>query len=206
MQYATEKEADTVEVRIYTGANGQFTLYEDENDNYNYEKGKHSEITLTYNDTLKHLTIGNRTGSYDNLPHPKTFNIEWVRPGFGCGINAPAKCDTTIHYSGSQLIIPFSQNGVAEVKETPVNSSFCSVYPNPAHDTINVVVNAVAASVAQINIYTLSGVSVYQSKEHVTTGKNRLMISAKEHNIAKGIYLISVHLGINEFNQTINIF
>ncbi len=46
VQYATEKPADPIELRIYPGADGSFTLYEDENDNYNYEKGVYATIDL----------------------------------------------------------------------------------------------------------------------------------------------------------------
>ena len=57
VQYATEKKWDNLEIRVYEGANGEFTLYEDENDNYNYEKGLYSTITFTWNDAKKVLTI-----------------------------------------------------------------------------------------------------------------------------------------------------
>jgi alpha-D-xyloside xylohydrolase len=44
VQYATEKKWDNLEIRVYEGADGEFVLYEDENDNYNYEKGAYSTI------------------------------------------------------------------------------------------------------------------------------------------------------------------
>jgi alpha-D-xyloside xylohydrolase len=50
MQYATEKPADKIELRIYPGANGSFKYYEDENDNYNYEKGAKATFTLNWNE------------------------------------------------------------------------------------------------------------------------------------------------------------
>ena len=53
VQYATEKKWDNLEIRIYPGANGEFTLYEDENDNYNYEKGIYSTITFNWDDAKK---------------------------------------------------------------------------------------------------------------------------------------------------------
>ena len=53
VQYATEKKWDNLEIRVYEGANGEFTLYEDENDNYNYEKGAYSTITFIWNDAKK---------------------------------------------------------------------------------------------------------------------------------------------------------
>jgi alpha-D-xyloside xylohydrolase len=53
VQYSSEKKWDNLEIRIYEGANGEFTLYEDENDNYNYEKGAYSTITFTWDDAKK---------------------------------------------------------------------------------------------------------------------------------------------------------
>ncbi|MDR1896111.1 MAG: DUF5110 domain-containing protein, partial [Prevotellaceae bacterium] len=64
MQYATEKAWDNLEIRIYPGADGEFTLYEDEFDNYNYEKGIYSTITFHWNDKNRSLTIGNRKGDF----------------------------------------------------------------------------------------------------------------------------------------------
>jgi alpha-D-xyloside xylohydrolase len=205
MQYATEKNADTIELRVYTGANGKFTLYEDENDNYNYEKGKYSEIPFTYNDSAKILIIGDRKGSYDDLPHNKTFNIVWAHFGYGYGINTPSKCDTTVNYNGSQIKIPYRQNGAEAVLETHIHSTFCSVYPNPSNDKINIVVNTEKPSNAQINLYNLLGACVYQSKEHLTSGENILSVSTKENKLDTGVYLIHVHFGTNEFNQKLNI-
>ena len=205
LQYATEKEADTIELRIYTGANGLFTLYEDENDNYNYEKGKYSEIPLTYNDTVKTLIIGAKKGSYDSLPHNKTFNIVWARKGLGYGINSPYKCDTTVHYNGSQITVPYIQNGIDDIVGTHINSSSCSIFPNPTQDIINIVLNSVTPSEAQVDLYNISGVCVFKSNQRLTSSKNTLLLSTKEHNLVTGLYLVRVRLGSNVFNQKISI-
>jgi len=63
-QYTGEKDASKLEIRIYGGADGVFTLYEDENDNYNYEKGIHSTIAIKWNNKERKLTIANRKGSF----------------------------------------------------------------------------------------------------------------------------------------------
>ncbi len=75
MQYVGEKSWDELEVRIYPGANGTFTLYEDEGDNYNYEKGKYATITFSWNDAKRTLTIGAQNGAYDGMLHQRKFNI-----------------------------------------------------------------------------------------------------------------------------------
>jgi alpha-D-xyloside xylohydrolase len=75
VQYATEKKWDNLQIRVYPGADAKFTLYEDENDNYNYEKGKFSEIQFHWIDKTKTLTIGERKGSFEGMLADRTFNI-----------------------------------------------------------------------------------------------------------------------------------
>lgn len=75
MQYVGEKAWDNLEVRIYPGANGSFTLYEDEGDNYNYEKGQYATITFQWNDKARTLTIGERKGSYPGMLQKRQFSI-----------------------------------------------------------------------------------------------------------------------------------
>jgi alpha-D-xyloside xylohydrolase len=67
MQYATEKPDDPVELRIYPGEDGEFVLYEDENDNYDYEKGVCATIPLGWKDAKKTIIIGDRKGSFQGM-------------------------------------------------------------------------------------------------------------------------------------------
>lgn len=75
VQYATEKSWDNLELKVYSGANGSFTLYEDEFDNYNYEKGAYTEIPITWNNASRKLTIGSRKGSYKGMLTSRRFTI-----------------------------------------------------------------------------------------------------------------------------------
>jgi len=106
IQYSTEKN-DPIEIRIYPGADGVFTLYEDENDNYDYEKGLYSLITFKWNDARKKLTIGARKGSYPGKPNTHTFGIVLVRENKGIGAEASSMLDKTIGYSGKEAVIDF---------------------------------------------------------------------------------------------------
>ena len=74
-QYVGEKPWDNLEMRIYPGADSSFTLYEDEGDNYNYEKGYYSTITFTWNDKARTLTIGTRQGGYQGMLLSRKFTI-----------------------------------------------------------------------------------------------------------------------------------
>jgi len=107
LQYATEKPADPIELRIYQGANGQFTIYEDENENYNYEKGFHSTITLLWNDKTRTFTINKREGSFPGMVLKRTFNIVLVKENHGVGVGLADSIDKTIVYTGLMKQIKF---------------------------------------------------------------------------------------------------
>ena len=75
VQYATEKPWDHLELKVYAGANGNFILYEDEFDNYNYEKGVYTEIPISWNNTSRKLTIGARKGAYEGMLKNRKFAV-----------------------------------------------------------------------------------------------------------------------------------
>jgi alpha-D-xyloside xylohydrolase len=104
LQYATEKVADPVEIRVYSGANADFVLYEDENDTYNYESGKNATIAMNWNETEKVFTIGERKGEFPGMPGKRTFNIVWVNTKNGTGIE-PSKQSKMIQYTGETISI-----------------------------------------------------------------------------------------------------
>jgi len=104
IQYSTEK-TDPIELRVYTGANGNFALYEDENDNYDYEKGAHSTIPLQWDDASHTLTIGDRQGEFPGMPQSHTFHVVFVGEGHGIGIAPTAEVDKVVQYSGKQILV-----------------------------------------------------------------------------------------------------
>jgi alpha-D-xyloside xylohydrolase len=107
VQYAIEKPANPIELRIYPGANGSFTLYEDENDNYNYERGVFSTISFSWNDTKRQLIIDKRQGSFPGMLKKRNFHIVIVKNNQGNGIEISDKPDKIIFYNGSKQIIKF---------------------------------------------------------------------------------------------------
>lgn len=76
VQYTTEKAWDNLDIVVYPGANAEFTLYEDEGDNYNYEKGIYSTITFKWNDKAGVLTIDKRQGSFPGMLTTRKFNVK----------------------------------------------------------------------------------------------------------------------------------
>jgi len=104
IQYATES-ADPLELRIYEGADGAFTLYEDQGDGYDYENGQYSQIAFGWNDAARTLTIGARAGSYPGMLAKRTFNIVWVGSSHGAGIDVTATADKVVSYDGSSTVV-----------------------------------------------------------------------------------------------------
>src|SRR5207302_831115 len=78
IEWSTEKPADPVELRVYRGADGEFALYEDENDNYNYERGVYATIAFRWDDTKQTLTIGDRQGQFPGMLTSRTFRVVFV--------------------------------------------------------------------------------------------------------------------------------
>jgi len=105
MQYATEKPADKIELRIYPGANGEFKFYEDENDNYNYEKGAKAIFNLSYNDKLKQLTISDTKGTFKGMLKKRTFNIVMVNGTHGSNTGTADKTDKSVVYLGKKMVV-----------------------------------------------------------------------------------------------------
>lgn len=106
VQYATERPDAPFEIRIYPGANGTFTVYEDDNETYDYEKGRYATYELTWNDATKSLTIGARKGRYPGLVRKRTLNLVLVGPANASAIEA-ANASKSITYTGRPLTVKF---------------------------------------------------------------------------------------------------
>ena len=104
-EYATEKPADPLEIRVYGGADGSFILYEDENDNYNYERGAHATIPFSWDETEHTLTIGDRIGKFPGMLESRTIRIVFVRDGHGTGGALTQDADKSVTYTGKQITI-----------------------------------------------------------------------------------------------------
>ena len=94
MQYVGEKTWENLELRVYPGADGSFTLYEDEGDSYNYEKGAYSTITFKWNDKTRTLTIGQRQGEYPGMLKARQFTVV-----------LPDGKQQTVNYDGQKLTV-----------------------------------------------------------------------------------------------------
>lgn len=104
MQYSNEKPADKITLFVYGGKNGSFKLYEDEGDNYNYEKGKYATIEFTYDEASKSLVIGDRKGEFNGMLKNRTFNVVYVNQANPKAFDLKVK-GKTVKYSGTKQVI-----------------------------------------------------------------------------------------------------
>lgn len=103
LQYSDEKPADPIELRIYPGANGNFTLYEDEGDSYRYEQGDYATIPFLWDDATRTLTVGTRKGEFRGILKERTFHIVLVKENHGQGVSVTESPDQTVKYGGEEI-------------------------------------------------------------------------------------------------------
>jgi alpha-D-xyloside xylohydrolase len=105
IQYVGEKPGAPLTLWIYGGADAQFTLYEDEGLNYNYEQGAYSMIPLSWNEDAKTLVIGQREGSFEGMPDERTFHVVFVDPDHPRALDPEGAPDQSITYRGEEITI-----------------------------------------------------------------------------------------------------
>ena len=105
MEYTSEKPADPIHLFIYAGADASFELYEDEDINYNYEKGMFAFIPFKYEEENKTLFIGKRKGEFPGMLKSRTFEIVWITKDKPNSLDFKIKADKIIKYEGEQISI-----------------------------------------------------------------------------------------------------
>jgi len=105
-EFAAQEPGAPIELRVYPGANGEFTLYEDEGDSYNYEHGAYATLALRWNDATRTLTIGKRRGEFPGMPRERVFRVVCVVPGHGAGVASAATADAEVEYRGDEVTVP----------------------------------------------------------------------------------------------------
>jgi len=106
VQYAGQKSADTLEIRIYKGTDGRFDLYEDEGDNYSYEKGNYTIVPFKWEEERKILTIGERQGNYTNCLKKRILNIVFVSESKGVDIKY-STLEKQVSYNGKKIVVKY---------------------------------------------------------------------------------------------------
>ena len=105
LQYTAEKPSDPITLYVFDGANGEFTLYEDDGLTYDYEKGASATIRLRWDDAAKTLTIGKREGRFPGMLQERTFGVVFVSRDRPLGCDPDRAPDRTVHYTGAAIQI-----------------------------------------------------------------------------------------------------
>ena len=103
VQHTSEKKATEITLMVYAGADGDFTLYEDEGTNNNYEKGRHSTIAFNYNNQTRELTIGKQNGSFDGMLKDREFKVVLVSENNAVGYDSQKIKSKSIKYKGNEI-------------------------------------------------------------------------------------------------------
>jgi alpha-D-xyloside xylohydrolase len=110
LEYTSQKVADTITLRIYTGSNAEFNLYEDEDVNYNYEKGLFTNIPIIYTESKKQLTLAARSGGFPGMLMNRVFKIVKITKDKPMALDNASGSPIMIHYSGSPVIIDLDKS------------------------------------------------------------------------------------------------
>jgi alpha-D-xyloside xylohydrolase len=104
VQFATDAPEAPYEVRIYPGADARFTVYEDDNETYAYEKGERATYDLIWNDRARTLTVGPRQGSFPGMVKQRILNIALIAGTSQGGIEA-ARTTQQVIYAGKRVVV-----------------------------------------------------------------------------------------------------
>lgn len=105
IQHVHDKNTDPLLLTVYTGADGEFELYEDDGKSYGYENGEYSRIPFKYDDQTQRLTIGERTGNFNGMLSKRTINIRWISNARADAADFHGAFDATISYEGKSVTI-----------------------------------------------------------------------------------------------------
>ena len=96
---------ELINLYVYAGRDAQFTLYEDEGTNYNYEKGRYATIDITYDDASRTLSFGKRSGQFDGMLRQRRFNVVYVTKDLPRPLNLEAPEGTMVSYNGKAVSV-----------------------------------------------------------------------------------------------------
>ncbi|WP_229415726.1 DUF5110 domain-containing protein [Pseudoduganella armeniaca] len=103
-QYVDEKPDAPLTLKVYTGADGQFSLYEDDGVSEGYRRGEFSRIALRWDERRRTLSIGAREGSYPGMVARRTLRVHFVKPGVSSSDTLDT-ADKEVQYDGQAVTV-----------------------------------------------------------------------------------------------------
>lgn len=105
MEWSDQQQADTINLYVYTGRDAEFRLYEDENTNYNYERGEYAEIPIAWNESNGTLTIAQRRGAFNGMLQKRRFNVVFVSPDSAKPLVLDSPSGRIVEYAGEEIVV-----------------------------------------------------------------------------------------------------
>jgi alpha-D-xyloside xylohydrolase len=187
--------ADPIELRVYTGADGKFTIYEDEGDKYDYEKGAYATIPIEWNEASGNLKIGPRSGSFPGMLAKRTFNVVWVSENHGNDgtVTPAASIDKVITFEGGAVTLNKATGniGVITSKITGSKSSFSAGLHGNSY-----VVSVKGNDAVQVRICDLGGRTI---ASRMIAGNSSLAVLQR---MPAGIYFVQFRQGNNKVTRS----
>ncbi|NHZ36736.1 glycoside hydrolase family 31 protein [Massilia rubra] len=103
-QYVDEKPDAPITLNVYTGADGKFSLYEDDGVTNAYTRGEFSRIPLSYDDSTRTVTIGARTGQYKGMVAKRQFKVRFIKAGVSSA-DGFDRADKEVSYDGKAVSV-----------------------------------------------------------------------------------------------------
>jgi hypothetical protein len=186
IQYATQKQPDTIELRVYPGADNSFTLYEDEGDNYNYENGVYATIPIAYNNTDGGVTIGARSGTFPGMLASRVFKIVKVSAGHGIADAFTANPDCIVNYTGVSVTV-LETGAIAAQRTTSAKES---TYSFKTSEELIVFPPPFASAEKEISVFDFSGRLLKRSMV-----KKQSVSLRQDFGLSIGVYCIKIKTG-----------
>ena len=100
IQHTGEGKDGPLTLLVYTGADGRFSLYEDDGTSLGYARGAFSRIPLSYDEASGTLTIGRREGRFPGMAANRSIRVRWASADRPAPVDFDAAPDLTIAYDG----------------------------------------------------------------------------------------------------------
>ena len=134
------------------------------------------------------------------MPVNRNFKIVWVAENYGIGVNSPVVCDTTVHYKGDKVVIPYLISGMTKVS---FNNDNFKVTVNNNDKTTKISYVSTEKANAEISFIDLTGRCLINKSVNAESGDNMYIVSMDKYGIAAGVYIVSLKSGNKLFTGKI---
>lgn len=108
VQHVMENPDAPYEIRIYPGRDAKFTIYEDDNETYGYERGQRATYELSWNDASRSLAISQRQGTFPGMTATRQLNVVLASADKNAGLSQPMEAKT-VTYAGQAIELKFGK-------------------------------------------------------------------------------------------------